>query len=153
MDRPGDRLLVIGHDGVGHALEQHTVALALPGHDPIAERLTAVADALCGPGDLTDPEKFLPELHLRNLVEHLVVELVHREDPLVGLRLVGDDLVIRLDAVPIAASTRSIVVIVLVSIVTLRRLFLVVVRRLVLCSGEPRKRQTEQEQQDEHAGR
>ncbi len=92
-----DRHLRVGGDVVFDAAQQDAIALAFPADDAIAGGLTAIADAERGAGDLADPEEFLAELLLRDLVIDLVLDAVHGEQARVGLRLLRDHLVVGLD--------------------------------------------------------
>ena len=155
--RDGPRL--VGDDGVGHALQQHPVAAALPLDDPAPERLPAIADALAGALDLADPEELAPQLVDGDLVEHLVVEPVHEEHALVGLRLVGDHLVVGLDAVvAIAAAPRPLFFGLFVLVGVLGRLLLFLflrrrLRRLILGRRHSRNRQACHQPEDDGAHR
>ena len=157
LDRLRDRPGLVGDDGVGHALQQDPVAAAVPLDHPVPERLSAVADPLAGARDPADPEKLPPQLVHRDLVEHLVVEAVHDEHSLVGLRLLGDHLVVGLNAVAVAAPPRPGVSGLRFLLGGFRRLLLLLlrrlIRRLILRRGHTGNRQTRREPEDDGAHR
>src|SRR5690606_18444278 len=95
LDRFRDGRRRIGDHVVRHGAEQDAVAAALPLDDTVAGRLAAVAGAERRPRDLADPQELAPELVARDLVEHAVTDPVDGEDALVGLRLAGDDALVR----------------------------------------------------------
>ena len=94
IDRPGDRRRRVGDDVVGDGPQQDPVAAALPPDDAVAGRLSAVARAERRPRDLADPEELAAEAVLGNLVVDAILDAVHREDAVIGLRVLRDDAIV-----------------------------------------------------------
>ncbi len=97
IDRPGDRRRRVSDDVVGDGPEQDPVAAALPPDDAVAGRLSAVPRAERRPRNLADPEELAAEAVFGNLVVDAILDAVHREDAVIGLRVLRDDAIVRTD--------------------------------------------------------
>src|ERR1044071_8861418 len=78
-----DGQLLIGHNFIGYASEQNAIAVSFPSDDVIACRLSAVAYAERGAGNLADPEKFFVQLAPGDFVIDFVFDAMNGENSLV----------------------------------------------------------------------
>lgn len=87
----------VGHDLLGDVARQNAIFPMLPFHHPVSHRLAAIPDAQRGSGNLTDPQKFLPQFLLRYFVIDLFLDPIDSKDAGVGFGVFGDNSVVGLD--------------------------------------------------------
>ncbi len=102
----GDGQRVGGDVLVGDGAEEHVLPLPLPPDGLRVRLLSPVADVVGRPRDAGDEQHLAAHQAVRDLEEQLraVVQHMDREEPGVGPRRVGDDLVVRLEVVVIVVA-------------------------------------------------
>ena len=99
LDGVFNRVVDVGPDRVFHVAQQHCLFAQLPTHDAVLHRHAGDAEAGLCAADLRDPEHIAGKFVGRNLVEYLAINTMHEEQAGIGLGLVRDHLVVRLDSV------------------------------------------------------